>query len=185
MVKKTLDKLDNNSISGNSMINDVPTDSVNEEKKSPRLAIDPKLFAKYPTRDLEELRKIDYIMQYQAKLPEIKRDGYKVSWICNTPFKNYIDHAYNMGYSFIPDVEPVASGWEGSDGENMHYAMQIPLEIAEKHEKAKLAMDYKMYGHILKPDSKGNEFGFKGDGMYDPSGRKVETVKKIIETKET
>ncbi len=183
--KKKIDNLNNDSIPMNTDISsdETNTDLANKVANPSPIAVDPALLTKYPTRTLDELRKRDYVQNFEAKLPEIIRPGFVVSWICNTPHKNYIDMAYSLGYDFIPDVEPVNSGYATEKGELMHYAMQIPTEVFVANKKAEQEKTDKMYGHILKAKSKGNEDTFRGDGMYDPHGRKVETVHKIVNVK--
>jgi len=140
----------------------------------------PDLKTKYPSRTLEDLRKMDFIHQYESKFPNIERPGYVTAWICNTPNKNNRDIMYRKGYDYMEGIEPVASGYSDQTGEDRfaHYAMQIPEEIYKKQQKALSDMTNKMYGHILKPDKKGRDID--GDGMYDPKGREVKTVGKVL-----
>lgn len=182
---KKIDNLNNSAISTNTDISsdESNTDLANKVAIPSPIAVDPGLLAKYPARTLDELRKRDYVQTYENKLPEIHRAGYVVSWICNTPHKNYIDMAYNLGYDFVPDVEPVNSGYATEKGELMHYAMQIPIETFVANKKAEQERTDKMYGHILNPKAKGTEDSFRGDGMYDPLGRKVNTVHRAIDVK--
>ncbi len=138
------------------------------------------LKTKYPSRTLEDLRKIDYVNQYESKFPKIERPGFVIAWICNTPNKDNRAHYYSQGYDYVEGVEPVTSGYSDMTGEDKfaHFAMQIPVELYEKKQNALSAMTKKMYGHILKPDKKGREID--GDGMYDPKGREVKTLAKVL-----
>lgn len=143
------------------------------------------LKTKYPSRTLEELRKIDYVQQYQSKFPDIKIPGYVGSWICNTPKNNWRDIYYKQGYDYLDvnEYPPIASGYADQTGEDQfaHYAMIIPEEIYKKKQKALQDMNNKMYGHILRPDKKGRRLDSSESGMYDPEGRSVRTVNQVLE----
>jgi hypothetical protein len=186
--KKIVDTIENSSSNFDSQIDPSDfsklSDHVAEEVAKPVTfaTSTPDLKTKYPSRSLEELRKIDFVHQYESRLPLIKRPGYVVAWICNTPRINYRDIFYKVGYDYldINEYPPVSSGYSDLSGEDKydHYAMQIPKEIYDKSQKALEEMTKKMYGHILNPDKKGRDI--EGDGMYDPKGREVKTVTKVL-----
>lgn len=134
---------------------------------------------KFPSRTLEELRKIDYVHQYESRFPKIERPGYKVVWICNTPDKDNISLYHKQGYDIVDDAPTVVSGYSDLTGEDryLYHAMMMPIEIYEKKQKAHQDLTNKMYGHILNPDKKGKYI--EGDGMYEPKGREVKTINRV------
>ncbi len=186
-----VDNKKNESINAESKVDSIDSpdlaDSVTKEdkKSSPDSKKISDLKTKYPKRLLEELRKIDYVQQYQSKFPDIKIPGYVGAWICNTPKTNWRDIFYKEGYDYLDvnEYPPVASGYSDQTGEDQfaHYAMVIPEEIYKKRQKALQEINNKRYGHILRPDKKGKQLSSSEDGMYIPAGRKVEIENKILE----
>ena len=155
-----------------------------KKSEAPKAAVD--LTIKYPSRTLEELRKIDFVHQYQSKFPKIDRPGYQIAWICNTPNADNRKTFYDQGYDYVPGVETVASGYSDHTGEDRyaHHAMQIPIEIYNKRQEALKTLTNKMYGHILKPSKEGTKLDRSQSGMYDPEGRSIKSVGKVLEATE-
>lgn len=141
------------------------------------------LKAKYPSRTLEDLRKIDFVNQYQSKFPKVERSGYVIAWICNTPDKNNIDLAHKAGYDLVDGIEPVPSGYSDFTGEDRyaHYCMQIPQEIYDKKKQAERELNDKMYGHILRPKKEGTKLSRSESGLYQPEGVTVQTINRVIQ----
>lgn len=156
-----------------------------EEEKKVKKVLENNISVKYPSRTLEELRQIDFVHQYEGKLPKVQKPGYILAWICNTPNNNYRDQFYKQGYDLVHESDPcylppVNSGYSDLTGEDKfaHHLMQIPVEIYEKRQKALLDLTDKMYGNILKPNSKREEK--QGSGMYNPGGRKIEEDLEVV-----
>ena len=185
-LNKTLDTMENINFneesidSASNLLKDVVVNAISNEASPAAKNKISDLKTKYPSRALDDLRKIDFVNQYESKFPKIDRPGYITAWICDTPFKNNRDIYYAQGYDYIEGVAPVSSGYSDITGEDRyaHFAMQIPIEIYNKKQKTIQDLNQKMYGHILKPSKEGKRI--MGDGMYDPMGREVKTVSKVI-----
>ena len=154
-------------------------------KKKTEKKLDTNNVVKYPSRTLEQLREIDFVNQYEGRLPKVNKPGYVMAWICNTPNKNYRDQFYKQGYDVVLEndpyyLPPVASGYSDITGEDKyaHHLMQIPVEIYDAKQKAHLEYTNKMHGNILKPDSKREDK--ITSGMYNPGGRKIEKDLEVV-----
>lgn len=187
-IKNPIDNLNNDSMKETNMISEnleQLTKQASETKVTPETKKE--IFAKYPSRSLEELRKIDFVNQWESKLPKIEIPGFIVAWMCNSPNNNFRDQAYKQGYDYLDVTQypPVSSGYSDSTGEDRyaHYAMAIPKEIYDRNQQALQDIHKRMYGDILNPDSKREER--QGDGMYNPGKRSVQTVAKVLENPQT
>ncbi len=190
-LKNPIDMINNDSITSEStaeILPATPTDLA--DSTSPFPDSGPKksgtknddLLQRYPSRTLEDLRKIDFVQQHQSKFPKVERPGFVISWICNTPNTDWRDIHYKQGYDYVPGIEPVASGYSDQTGEDRfaHYAMQIPVEIYESKQKATQDLTSKRFDHILKPKKEGTRLSRSESGMYDPEGRIVKTVNRVL-----
>lgn len=153
-----------------------------EESKKESSQID-KLKAKFDSTRLEKLRKIDFLNQYTSKLPEVSIEGLKTAWVCDTPHNAYLQNSLKEGWikADLDEYPPVSSGYSDQTGEDRyaHHLLAIPLEIYDRKQKAISDLTNKRHGHILNPNS--NREPIQGDGMYNPGGRKIKSVNKVIE----